>query len=138
MDNRTETPEQRRARTNLNLRPPWKPGELPNPGGKPTKSRNRLQGNFFRELADDFEKHGKKAIVAAREDDPMGYIKTVASLMPKEFELARPLDEIPEEQLDAAIIAVRAIIAAQDSGNSQERITRNESPSGLPAVPETT
>lgn len=93
------------------------PGNKANPGGKPVKSRNRLQGDFLRTLADDFEKYGKKAIVAAREDDPLGYVKVCASLMPKEVELTRPLDDIPDEQLDAAVIAVRAIFAAQDTGN---------------------
>ncbi len=117
---------------------PWKPGVSPNPGGKPTKSRNALQGKFFKALAEDFDQHGKKAIIKAREDDPMGYIKTVASLMPKEFEITRALDEIPDEQLDAAVLAVRAILAAQDSGNGAGRAGKAQHTKGVPAIRETT
>ncbi len=94
----------------------FKPGNLANPGGKPVKSRNRLQGDFVRRLADDFERFGIYAIARARHMDPVGYVKVCASLMPKELQITNPLDEISDEQLDAAIVAVRAILAAQDPG----------------------
>jgi hypothetical protein len=101
-------------------RPPvatqFKPGNLANPGGKPVKSRNRLQGDFVRRLADDFERYGIYAIARARHYDPLGYLRVCASLMPKEVELMQPLGDISDEQLDAAIIAVRAILAAQGDG----------------------
>lgn len=67
----------------------FKPGNLANPGGKPVKSRNRLQGAFLRALADDFEEHGPAALVAMRKEKPSDYIRVVASLMPKELEVMR-------------------------------------------------
>ena len=98
----------------------FQPGKSGNPGGRPKGSRNKLQGDFMRRLSEDFARFGIYAIARARRDDPLGYVKVCASLMPKEVNLTRPLDEIPDEQLDAAIIAVRAIFAAQDTGVGEE------------------
>lgn len=87
---------------------PWKPGESPNPGGKPKGARNRLQAAFLNALADDFDVHGKKAIVEAREKDPMGYVKAVAALMPKQVEQSQPLDDLTDAELTAGIALLRA------------------------------
>ena len=96
-----------------NLRP-FSPGQSGNPGGKPVAARNKLQGDFVKALADDFAMHGEKAIQEMRKNDPSGYIRIIASLMPKEFEAQRPLDEFADDELDAAITTIRAILAAQD------------------------
>lgn len=71
-------------------------------------------------LADDFNEHGADAIMRARIEDPLGYVKVCASLMPKEVELSRPLDDITDEQLAAALATVRAIEAAQNPGGGAE------------------
>ena len=92
----------------------FQPGNRGNPGGKPVGARNRLQGRFLNDLAADFDEHGKRAIVAMREADPSGYVRAVASLMPKELEVTRAMNEIDDDQLDAAILAVRTILAAAD------------------------
>jgi hypothetical protein len=64
---------------------PFKPGNNANPGGKPEGARNRLTAKFLHELAEDFERHGKKAIVKTREADPATYLKVCAALVPKEM-----------------------------------------------------
>ena len=74
--------------------PRFKPSESGNPGGKPVGMRNRLQGAFLSAMADDFDTFGKRAIVAAREKDPMGYVKAIASLMPKQIEEMKPLEDL--------------------------------------------
>jgi hypothetical protein len=86
----------------------WKPGESPNPGGKPKAARNRLQGGFLNALADDFDTHGKKAIADAREKDPVGYTKAIASLMPKQVEQSQPLDDLTDAELTAGIALLRS------------------------------
>jgi len=88
--------------------PPWQPGQSGNPGGKPKAARNRLQGGFLNALADDFDAHGKKAIEAAREKDPVGYIKAIASLMPKQVEQSQPLDDLTDAELTAGIALLRS------------------------------
>lgn len=87
------------------------PGESGNPGGKPKAARNRLQGAFLNALADDFDKNGKDAIVRAREEDPMGYVKAVAALMPKQVEQSQPLEDMTDVELVAAIAWLRSRLA---------------------------
>jgi hypothetical protein len=69
-------------------------------------------------LAEDYDEYGLKAIVDLRENDPASYIKAIVALMPKQVEVSRDLDELSEEQLAAALIAARAILASK---NTRER-----------------
>ena len=92
---------------------PFGPNNRANPGGKPVGSRNRLQGDFLREMADDFAENGRAAIQMMRMEKPADYVRAIASLMPKELEITRPLDEVSDDDLNAAIIAVRAVLLAQ-------------------------
>ena len=101
-----------------NCKPPlhtrFGPGVTGNPGGKPTKARNRLQGDFLRILAEDFSTHGKSAIIEMREKKPAEYVKVCASLMPKEIEVSTTqLDDMSDDQLEATLLAMRTIIDAQ-------------------------
>jgi hypothetical protein len=105
--------------------------------GRPTKARDKLRNNFMAALADDFTAHGAQAIVNAREKDPLGYVKVCASLMPKEVELSRPLDDFTDEQLAAALDTVRAIEAAQNSGSGAETTVVLQPAQKLQPVPET-
>lgn len=99
---------------------PFQPGQSGNPGGKPKASRNRLQGAFLSALADDFDQGGKAAIVAAREKDPVGYIKAIASLMPKQVEQSQPLDDLTDAELTAGIALLRSRLSgpAREGANS--------------------
>ena len=65
----------------------WKPGQSGNPAGRPKGSRHKLSEDFIRALAEDFENHGKDAIVKMREDRPGDYIRVIASLVPKDLNL---------------------------------------------------
>ena len=68
---------------------PWqfKPGQSGNPAGRPKGSKHKLSEEFFKALAEDFENHGKDAIVKMREDRPGDYIRVIASLIPKDLNL---------------------------------------------------
>src|SRR5437763_9811353 len=92
--------------------PPFKPGTSPNPGCKPIGARNALQGQFVTALADDFERHGAAAIAAMREKDPASYIPAIASLMPKEVEIGRPMEGLTDDELRDAISALLALTGA--------------------------
>ena len=85
-------------------------GKSGNPGGKPVGSRNRLQGDFMREMADDFAEHGKAAIVQCRTEKPDVYVKVIASLMPRELEIKQPLDDLSEDELIAGVAALQAFL----------------------------
>jgi hypothetical protein len=60
-----------------------KPG--PNGGGRPAGSRNKLQGDFLKALAEDFALHGAGVIKIARIEKPVEYLKVIASVLPKEL-----------------------------------------------------
>jgi hypothetical protein len=93
----------------------FQPGQSGNPGGKPVNARNSLTKAFLEALAKDFTEHGETAIQDARADDPMGYVRVVASLLPKEFVVERPLDGMSDEELAAAITELRSRLGNDQS-----------------------
>lgn len=90
----------------------WKPGESPNPGGKPVGARNRLTAAFLNALAKDFDENGKEAIEQCRLNKPDAYIKAIAALCPKEIEVKSPLQELKDDELLNAVRALESFLAA--------------------------
>jgi hypothetical protein len=86
----------------------FKPGQSGNPGGQAKGVRNKLNADFLKALSKDFDEHGIDAIERARLEDPMGYVKTIASLLPKQVEQSQPLDELTDAELVAGIALLRA------------------------------
>lgn len=116
---------------------PFKKGQWPiNPGGQPKNARNRIQGSFLNALADDFDRYGKETLARARRDDPMGYIRAIVQLMPKQFEQTTPLEELSDAELYAGIELLKSKLAVG-------AIEGNGAPSGgeplalIQAIPET-
>ena len=81
--------------------------------GRPAGLRDRITSALLTELANDFEKHGAKAVVAVRETDPTGYLRVMAGLLPKEIELKRPLEGVTDDKLAEAIDMLADVIRAQ-------------------------
>src|SRR5262249_34135359 len=70
--------------------------------GRMKGSRNKLGADFLYALQRDFEQHGEETIRIARVEKPVEYLKVIASVLPKEFEIIDSrLKEVPDEQLDA-------------------------------------
>jgi hypothetical protein len=65
----------------------FKKGQSGNPAGRPRGSRNELSESFIRRLHDDFHKHGADVIAELRVNQPDVYIKVIAGLVPKDFNL---------------------------------------------------
>jgi hypothetical protein len=66
---------------------PFPKGVSGNPAGRPKGSRSKISQDYISELAADFEKYGIDVIVRLREEDPRAYIKCVADLVPREFDI---------------------------------------------------
>jgi hypothetical protein len=86
----------------------FQPGQSGNPGGMAKGTRQKLNGDFLRALSKDFDEHGKQAIQDAREKDPVGYVKVIASLVPKQVEQSQPLEDLTDAELVAGIALLRA------------------------------
>lgn len=109
-----------RGNPNPNPATRFKPGVSGNPGGKPANLRNSLTTNFLKILAADFEANGKVAIETMRVEDPSGYVKAIASLLPKEFVIDKPLDGMSDDELAAVIAELRELrqrVDAAGGGN---------------------
>jgi hypothetical protein len=112
----------------------FQPGVSPNPGGKPVGSRNRLQGDFVRQLAEDFAQHGKKAIVRVREDRPSDYLRVIASLMPKEIDVGTKFAALNDDEIAAGIAALQSLIAASGIGEGAKLALPAAAAGNLPTV----
>lgn len=93
------------------LRPPWQPGQSGNPAGRPKGARSKLEEVFLRDLLEHWEANGNEAIAAACEKDPVGYVKVVASLMPKKVDPDGALEGIDRDELRLAITALQSFLA---------------------------
>ena len=66
----------------------WALGESGTPPERPSLStvlpRQQLQEAFIGNLAANFERDGAKTIAAAREKNPLAYLKMIAGLVPKD------------------------------------------------------
>jgi len=79
-----------------NLKAPWVKGQAPPPGaGRPLGARQKIGNAFIEAMHKDFMEHGKDVIRMARIEDPVAYLKIVAGLLPKDFEL-KPSDDLKD------------------------------------------
>jgi hypothetical protein len=89
-------------------------------GGRAKGARNKISQAFLDALAADFEQHGEAAIKLMRLEKPAEYIKVVASILPKEFEITENrLMEIDDDTLDILLdYAKRRIADRLDRGET--------------------
>ena len=105
--------------------------------GRPTRARDRLRNNFIAELAEDFKANGAAAIKSMRENDPSGYVRAIASLMPKEMDVTHqvsPLEQLTDEQLAAIVDATERFLNERGGEAVIADPVADESAEGLPAV----
>lgn len=77
----------------------WKPGQSGNPAGRPKGARDRLESDFLYALADHFKEHGREAIDRLCATNVTGYIKAIASLMPRQLVPSDGLNELGDDDL---------------------------------------
>ena len=81
-------------------------------GGRMKGARNLLSRAFIEALAKEFQEHGEEAIRIVRIERPHEFLKVVASLLPKVFEITTSnIREISDDELDRFIELARAQLA---------------------------
>src|SRR5215510_5588167 len=112
----------------------FKQGVSGNPHGNRHRTRHLLNQRFLQALLLDFEAHGREAIEECRKQRPLGYVKVLGHLVPREtrVEHSQSLKSMSDEELEAAIEYVRAMLAAH-AGNGAEVINGAGGLAALPA-----
>lgn len=107
-----------------------KPGQSLNPAGRPKGSRNKLSESFVSDMLLDWEQHGPAAICAVRKSDPSTYLRVIAGLVPKEFNIGSKgrgnlesiIEQFSDEQLAELDLALRAISAPTISASAADAL----------------
>jgi hypothetical protein len=84
----------------------------PKTGGRARGVKNKLSHAFLSDLLADYEAHGAETIRICRVERPVEYIKMIAALLPREFEITETyLMEMPDDELTAVIEHIRRQLA---------------------------
>lgn len=93
----------------------FQPGQVANPNGRPTGSRNKFGDQFYLDMAASWQRHGTKVMDEVAEKDPSTYLRVAASVIPKEISVA--FTPTLPSGLDAndwaAVVAVARVAKAQ-------------------------
>jgi hypothetical protein len=81
-------------------------------GGRPKGARNKLTTEFFDDFYAAWQKHGAKALEQVAANSPRDFVRVAAMLMPKEFEIKKPLDDLTDAELADLIAGVQYLIAS--------------------------
>lgn len=96
----------------------FKKGQSGNPGGSAAGYKKLLNKAFLERLARDFHEHGDAAIEAMRENDPSGYVRVLAGLVPKEIDATVRRDV--SELSDAELADVIRLATSRSEGTAEE------------------
>jgi hypothetical protein len=98
-------------------------------GGRAKGVKNKLSHAFLTDLLADYEQHGAETIRICRMERPIEYVKLIAALLPKEFEITDSrLNELSDEELDVLIAQLRARVRSafiENVGSGEESQTIN-------------
>jgi hypothetical protein len=108
------------------LAPAWKPGQSGNPAGRKKGFRNRLGEAFLQDMLSAWEANGKAAIDRVIEERPHEFIKAVAGILPKDVNIrTEAVQELSDDELAAALAALRAVSIAADAREGSEAPSRH-------------
>src|SRR5215472_727695 len=87
-------------------------------GGRVKGSRNKISEAFLHDLAAEWAESGQAALKIMAREEPGNFVKVVAALLPKEFEITDSrLNDMSDDELDLLITEVRARVRAGSGEN---------------------
>ena len=94
----------------MSIGKPFLPGRLKT-GGRIKGSRNKISEAFLKDLAAEWEVSGPAALKVMAKEEPGNFVKVVAALLPKEFEITDSrLTELSDDELEILINELRGKI----------------------------
>ena len=97
-----------------------------NAAGRPKGSRHKLGAAFIDDLYAAWQAKGKDVIERVIKDRPHEFIKSVASILPKEVEVkTTTVQELSDDDLAAALIALRSATALANAGEGSAEKARH-------------
>lgn len=104
----------------------WKPGQSGNPKGRPQNAKQILSDRFLADMLSAWEAKGKDAIDRVIQDRPHEFIKAVAAIVPKDIHVKTSVvQELSDDDLAAALFALRSATALADAGSGSETPSRH-------------
>src|SRR5262245_47595789 len=106
-----------------------------NPGGSLEATRRSFNKRFLLDLAEDWQQHGREVFKQVRRESPAAYLKVCAMLVRREMKVERSggVSERADEQLDAAIVAIRDMLAKRAGDDAKVIEGQSEAVPSLPA-----
>ena len=96
------------------------PGNNGGPG-RPKGSRNKLGEAFFAGLYQEWRAHGPAAIERVRQEDPVAFLKIIASIVPKEIKVkSDPLSDMSDDELDEKLQDLQWLVAHLKSAETND------------------
>ena len=105
------------------------------------RSRHALNGDTIREMHLAFRRGGRKAIDKVMKTQPAVFLKLLVLLVPREMQVEHRggVKAMSDDQLEAAIEAITAMLAARDQSagaGADAKVIEGEALPALPPPPE--
>jgi hypothetical protein len=115
----------------------FRQGVSGNPHGNRHRTRHLLNQEFMQALLLNFRHQGKKAIEKVARNQPAAYLKILALLVPREMKVEHSggVKAMTDEQLEAGIEAIQAMLEAKIPGDQAQIIEGVRESAALPAPP---
>jgi hypothetical protein len=111
----------------MSIGEPFLPGRLKT-GGRVKGSRNKISESFLHDLAAEWEVSGPAALKVMAKEEPGNFVKVVAALLPKEFEITDSrLTELSDEEIDGLVqqLCGKIRTAIADTAGGEEPATHH-------------
>ena len=110
-------------------------GSSGNLGGNAQRSRHALNADTIREMHAAFREGGREAIDKVMRTQPAVFLKLLVLLVPREMKVEHGggVKAMTDEQLEAAVDAIKAMLAAREAGEAAKVIEGTAELAALPA-----